>query len=70
MPAGVDRGAGLQLHNQIYFELMAFELCSSKAVFFQKDGVTSLRVYFHERGGRDTLSHSLFITTCWITASR
>lgn len=46
MPAGVDRGAGLQLHNQIYFELMAFELCSSKAIFFRKMGLLRLGYIF------------------------
>lgn len=31
MQAGIYRLVRLQLHNQIYFELIAFELCSSKA---------------------------------------
>lgn len=36
MQAGIYRQAGLQLHNQIYFELIAFELCSSKAIFLSE----------------------------------
>lgn len=40
MQAGIYRQAGLQLHNQIYFELIAFELCSSKAIFYHSASPT------------------------------